>query len=655
MSGNEMRSVNSHIEDYLDYYCGLSHSPGFAVLLKGEWGCGKTWFVNKYLEKLKQKKQKSLYVSLYGMTSFSEIEDAFFQQLHPVLSSKGMAITGKILKGVLRGTLKIDLDGDKKDDGSVTATIPEINLPDYFNNTDESILVFDDLERCQIEIGNLLGYINSFVEHQGLKVILVANEEKLLKNDKYKDIKEKLIGMTFDVCFDLDGALKDFIKEIDNSTIENFLFNNIQLIEEIYEKAEYKNLRCLKQIILDFERIFQKLPEKARNKSQLLQEILQILIAFSIEIKRGAILPQEISKLEDEYGSRLTKEVNLDQMVGIQSEFPNNISNIDTQEPNDLQKMFDRYDEGFLNFLIYQPLPNLSWWQTLFDKGIINSLELEESTLNSKYFQDENMPKWMRLWYFLYLSDQEFVNLLKEVELQYANRKFKDIGVIIHITGLFLHLSDVGVYSKNKQYLLEESKLYIDYLIDANELDLNLGSHTISDLIEDEGAYKGLGFMGKELIEFREFCSYTITARQSAIEKSYPQLGIELLEIMQNDSWQFCRMICLNDSSNRIDELHQVYSAIPIFKYIEVNDFIEKLLSMSFRNQKRCLSRLRERYRFKNINEKLVEELDWLKNIQNLLLDKANQRKGKLSGYKLQLLNEELNKAIKKLERLSTD
>jgi hypothetical protein len=30
--------INNHIEEYLDYYCGLSHAPGFAVLLKGEWG-----------------------------------------------------------------------------------------------------------------------------------------------------------------------------------------------------------------------------------------------------------------------------------------------------------------------------------------------------------------------------------------------------------------------------------------------------------------------------------------------------------------------------------------------------------------------------------------------------------------------------------------
>ncbi|MEC4817740.1 MAG: P-loop NTPase fold protein, partial [Scytonema sp. PMC 1069.18] len=111
------KHINSHIETYLDYFCGLSHAPGFAVLLKGQWGCGKTWFINRYREKPKTNNQKFLYVSLYGMTSFSEIEDTFFQQLHPVLSSKGMAITAKIFKGFLKGALKIDLNSDGNDDG----------------------------------------------------------------------------------------------------------------------------------------------------------------------------------------------------------------------------------------------------------------------------------------------------------------------------------------------------------------------------------------------------------------------------------------------------------------------------------------------------------------------------------------------------------
>jgi GTPase SAR1 family protein len=154
------KPINSHIAAYLDYYCGLS-APGFAVLLKGQWGCGKTWFIDDYCKRLKKENQnqKCLYVSLYGMTTFAEIEDTFFQQLHPVLSSKGMAITGKIIKGLLRASLRIDLDRDGKDDDTVNPQIPEINIPKYLRNTDKSILVFDDLERCNIDISNILGYI----------------------------------------------------------------------------------------------------------------------------------------------------------------------------------------------------------------------------------------------------------------------------------------------------------------------------------------------------------------------------------------------------------------------------------------------------------------------------------------------------------------
>jgi GTPase SAR1 family protein len=143
------KHINSHVEDYLDYYCKLPHAPNYAVLLKGEWGAGKTWFIKKYCEKLKSKKQKYLYVSLYGITNFSEIGDAFFRQLHPILSSKEMAITAQIFKGLLRGTLRIDLNGDqKKDDGTVNCQIPDINFSEYLKNTNENILVFDDLERC---------------------------------------------------------------------------------------------------------------------------------------------------------------------------------------------------------------------------------------------------------------------------------------------------------------------------------------------------------------------------------------------------------------------------------------------------------------------------------------------------------------------------
>ncbi len=344
------QTINSHIETYLDYYCRLSHTPGFAVLLQGQWGSGKTWFINKYREKLKGENQKCLYVSLYGMTNFSEIEYAFFQQLHPILSSKGMAITGKILKSLLKGTLKIDLNDDNRDDGTLNVQIPEINLPEYLNNTNKIILIFDDLERCKIDLSNILGYINYFVEHQELKVILVANEDELLKNCSYKTIKEKLIGKTFGVSLDFEGALENFISMVNHPDVRKFLSDNTELIQDLYEKAKYENLRNLKQIVLDFERIFDALPEKAKSKPEILQDLLKLLMAFSIEIKRGVMLPKDISQLKEEYISGLSRQVSSRQSSS-------SITKENNEELTSLQKILNRYT--FLN--LYDPFPSKLW------------------------------------------------------------------------------------------------------------------------------------------------------------------------------------------------------------------------------------------------------------------------------------------------------
>jgi len=422
--GNQ--SLNSHIETYLDYYCGLSHAPGFAVLLKGQWGSGKTWFINRYREKLEENNQKCLYVSLYGMTTFSDIEYAFFQQLHPVLSSKGMAVTGKTFKGLLKSTLKIDLNNDNRDDGTWSIQIPDINLPEYLKNTDKSVLIFDDLERCNIDLGNILGYINYFVEHQELKVVLVANEDELIKNANYQIIKEKLIGKTFGVSPNFGGALENFIAKVNNPNARRFLSNNTELIQNLYNKAEYENLRNLKEIILDFERIFEVLPDKAKSKPEILQDLLKLLMAFSIEIKRGTMLPKDISKLQEEYVSGLMKQVRSRQVSG-------SVVKDNSEEQTSLQKMLNRYT--VLN--LHNPFPSNVWWSVFFDKGIIDTQKLEQSILNSRYFQDENTPNLVRLWHFSDLSDDDFDNLLKKVELEYSSRQFFELGVIKHIFGLF--------------------------------------------------------------------------------------------------------------------------------------------------------------------------------------------------------------------------
>ena len=642
--------LNSHIEEYLDYYCGLSHAPEFAVLLKGEWGAGKTWFINKYCEKLKANNQRCLYVSLYGMTNFSEIEEVFFQQLHSVLSSKGIAVGWKILKSVGKIALKIDFDNDKKDDGILNAQIPDWDLPDYLKDADKSILVFDDLERCKIDISNILGYINYFVEHKGLKVIIVANEDILLKDGSYNFIKEKLIGKTFSVSLDFEGALENFITTVKKLSVRDFLVNNAELIEGIYSKAEYENLRNLRQIVLDFERIFESLPDKVKNKPELLQDILKILMAFSIEIKRGKMLPKDISSLKEAYITVIQKQVerNIKHRKNEHNQPSTAATEENSQEENSIQTIFDRYRS--LNISLDTPFPSHLWWQTFFDKGILDKQELDQSLLTSKYFQDENTPDWIRLWHFPTLKDDEFKDLLNKVKSKYANRQFVELGVIKHIFGLFLKFSDVGLYNKSKEEILKDAKLYIDYFNDNDKLKVDVWNQGNYDYFRSVNDAYSLAFEGREFAEFIEFCSYVDEVKQLAIIKKLPFAGQALLSIMQNEVWNFYRMICINDSPNRNFEHHKYFN-IPILKYIEKNEFVEKLLTMEVEERKIVYWALVQRYEYDNNNSNLIEELEWLKSVHSLLVNEASHRKGKLSGYVLEgEIKHYLDKAIKKLE-----
>ncbi|MTJ16571.1 NTPase [Dolichospermum sp. UHCC 0352] len=631
-------SINHHVEDYLNYYCALRHSPKFAILLKGKWGSGKTWFINQYREKLEEQGKKSLYVSLYGVSKYSEIEESLFQQLHPFRSSKGMVLAGKVFKGLLKGALKIDLNHDGKDDGTWNISIPDINIPDKFKDSNFDLLIFDDLERCSINIANILGYISSFVESQDLKVVIIANEDQInIKQEEYKRIKEKLIGKTFEIFPDFSGALNDFINQIEHHKIKYILLNNLNLIQELFIKAECKNLRFLNQISLDFERIFNILSEEAQKKSDLLEEILQLLTIFSIEISSARLKAEDISQLSD----KISKEY-------ASSEIKKYHATADLQENNIKDEIswlqtFERY--GFVNLILNSPFPSLLWWENFFDKGIVDQDTLEKLMPNSKYFEDENTPNWLKLWYYTRHTDEEFEKILNQVESEYKKRKFEDIGIIKHITGLFLLFSDTGVYSKNKPDIIDESKKYIDELKMSGKLDIKY-----RDEIFDN--YMGLVFPSKDSQEFKDFENYIEQCKKEVMLQNMPNEANKLLKVMQNNINELRPLICI-PSSNYLDIFQETYYNFPIFKYLSPKDFMKTVFMLSNEKINYLFYLLQERYKYRGIVEKLVDELDFLKEVQKLLLAEVIHREGKMSGYILSLANKKyLQKIISDLEQI---
>lgn len=668
-----MKEINDHIIEYLDYYCGLPYPPKFAVLIKGEWGSGKTWLVENYIkgkykqdetyslgnspqssENFSEKNPKPIYISLYGVTSLSEIDDLIFSQLHPILSSKALKLGSKILVGALKATIKVDLNSDGHKDESLSFQIPDIKLPEYLKDTSKCILVFDDLERCNIEIINLLGYINYFVEHQDLKVIIIANEDEIIVNNKnntdaYRKTKEKLIGKTFSVKTDFNGALIYFIKDIQNTDIKSFLENNSGLIKNFFDNAKCQNLRTLHQIILDFERIYKSLPPKALEKEILLQDLLRMLMCFSLEIKRNAMSEKDILNLFEASTNLQTKNFFKQQGNNLEEEKHQNLRKFEYLEP--IIKMYSQLDFS-------SPYPSLDWWRVFFDIGKINREYLAKSIDESKYFIDENTPQWKKLWNHEMLSDEEFDNYLHKVTKDFDDKIFDDIGVFIHITFLLIRLSEIGLFEREKSEILQEANNYIQNLEDNH--DPILKSSLLSHLNENNfQSYHQLGFYGRDTDDFEVLTCNLIKSFNNIKRASFSQEAEALLDIMKDDPVQFYYMICLDTFYNRYQNVKR-YDDIPIFTHLTSQKIVDQFLKIdSYKDQQWIFWGLKARYQFvkkgnnstDNKPHILLEELDILKGLRELLLEESERKKGKNSGNNIKtLVDRYLNEIIANLE-----
>lgn len=187
-SAGKRDSVSEHnrsVAEAIKEYCRFPHHLGFAVMVDGRWGCGKTHLVRSILDDLGASKptgRKPLYVSLYGVGSASEIDELIYQQLHPFLAHKYTRLAGAAFKGLMRTALRIEID-DRHNNVTVNSQVPDVRISDLLDGAAEQVVVFDDLERAAMPCTEVLGYINPLVEHDGCKVIILANEEEIPAGD----------------------------------------------------------------------------------------------------------------------------------------------------------------------------------------------------------------------------------------------------------------------------------------------------------------------------------------------------------------------------------------------------------------------------------------------------------------------------------------
>lgn len=612
---------NDHIRDFLSYYCDLPKEPRYAVLLSGLWGSGKTWFIKDFVANHLRESERVLYISLYGMQSFDDVESELFRLLHPILGSKSVRLLNKIARGVLKTSINIDIDDDGKSDGTVSANLPTEKILERISLNSKKILVLDDLERCSIPISDIFGYINQFIEHCGIKAILIANEVEIISADEeYKRIKEKLIGRTFEVVPEVSSALEHFAVDLPNENSRKIVQANFPLIAQIYDCSEYRNLRLVRHALWDFDRLIQSLDSSVIKSDLLLKDLLALFLSYSFEVRSGMIKPSEIEKLNDHWGLFFNK----------QKENPDVDKNL-----HDIQSKYSALN-------LYTSLIQPEVWMEIFSVGSIPASKLNESLLKSKYFQDENQSNWVKLWYGFNLNDDDFDDLLKIVEAEWDSRIYKNIGEVIHVVGLLILYAKNGICNRSVEDIILFAKEYIDYLLEHDDIPAIELNHDVS--LVDRNSYAGLGFSSMEEQELNDFLNYIVERRSNALLQSLPAKAKDLLYLVDTDAGLFYRRIVLNN------DVENIYYKTPILHLINAEDFVRHFLNAKHENKRMVAYAFKERYNFPEFNSKLLPELEWLIQVDRLLSSEIDARAGKVSSMSLKIIVDSyLNNAISQL------
>ena len=177
----DTEELTAYIKNYLE-----NDKTRSAIMLTGPWGCGKSYYIQNMLTPalIKDGVNRCIVVSLYGLKNLEALSKsiylevrakALFQKSETVSAAK---IFGKtIIKGVA-SFFGVDIN------------VSEDDLNKLYHSIDltDKLIVLEDLERSGIDIIEIMGYVNNLVEQDGVKVLLVANEGKIIKHkeDKFK-------------------------------------------------------------------------------------------------------------------------------------------------------------------------------------------------------------------------------------------------------------------------------------------------------------------------------------------------------------------------------------------------------------------------------------------------------------------------------------
>jgi hypothetical protein len=588
----------SVLKDYI-----LTEHTDYALLISGDWGSGKTYFLKNELfksiretkirviskDKILEEYCEPIYVSLYGIKEISEIDKRVFLELNPRLKSRP-AFFLNLLASKLIGI--INMNWLNKDD-----------LKDYlsiFNIPARKILCFDDLERIHKDVlDEALGYINSFVEHQNIKVLIVGDETILSeKVDGYDKTKEKLIRFTYKFSPDIRQAFDSFLKPYSQS-FKEFLIANKTYICEIFNKGQHNNLRtlrfCLDLLAKVFEAI-EKLELNEKYKTEILDRITFFTITFSIEYKKTND-KAKLSELQqiNSQNILLASLPSLDQLIGKKIDVDSNPTFKDI-----FSKTYLPFENHYFNY--FDVIASLAYTGFLDINKLHSDIKEMSDDLKRKETTQESILIQKMSDCFV-LNDEEFEPLINEI-LKKVETGYFDLPAY---PNLYTRLLQIEHYQLGG-FKIDES------VAKKFEKGIDISKHRAKYV--DAFRWK-IPIWEVPNPKYNRISEYAIQANDSLLNNKVQMHSAQIIPLFENTNG---------------DELYNYlididYRNLPVFAYINSKDIFEKLKKSNNLVKYGFLNGLKERYKDAYASESNKKEFQFFSDLHILINDHIKNQK----------------------------
>ncbi|USL15811.1 P-loop NTPase fold protein [Bacillus thuringiensis] len=660
-SGESIQYIIDSILDYIE-----RDKTSYAILLNGKWGSGKTYFWENVLKEKIEK--KTIYVSLYGINSTEEISKRIalgrwenVQKLNESKLGGRMTELAKATFGILKS---VEIPFVKE------MTLPKIDFDQFFDYTN-TVLCFDDLERASIDINDVLGYINNFVEHDGIKVILIANENEIEAklNDKnselkmlttcfytdakgefnqkkdpnshqeqipindlisrnlrdlfqnkneYKRIKEKLIGKTLTIQLDEKVLIEDIVVQTSNEKqdLQKFLEDNLATIEDTYRESDSKNIRILKQALEDFDLIYQHCKECGYKSDTMLKSILKFVLAASFEIKTNIPRNEELEGVNSH--DDFITEISLSSiMAGKAKPF---LGEFQKKYYNGQGTLYKRKFLKFAEVLIRKGIFNKQLFKEEMDSFQLELDGIKNTDPHIAFIRDG----------FWELSDADF-----EVVEQSTYNKLKNGE--LHFTWYFRAYRMYEFFVENK-------------MVTKNIADIKQEFMDGLDKSGEKGEYteytNSMFYMEEDLNNehLNDFKNKIIEINNALKLEKEKENAPKLWELMRTDSYNF------------YIKMREQYIHTPFFVYLNPEELYESIINLSGEDIKTVRSLIKQRIQLvdDNFYSNLQKDLPNLMIIKSRLNDEINSRTKTPRLVLLEYLIKDIKKFEKKVNSLNT-